>query len=131
MPQSLKTLLSKLRYKGQISGDEYKALLEKLKGHDSKIAEEAYKRGHAEAMKSIKPTIKEIHDGVYNEGIKAGREMFYDEIHDEVEILNSLCVEYFCKWNITKELTELETLGLDISSRGMQTLGAILDKEPE
>ena len=35
MPNSLRTKISKLRYKGQISEDEYKELINKLDGHDT------------------------------------------------------------------------------------------------
>ena len=34
MPNSLRTKITKLRYKGQISEDEYKELINKLDGHD-------------------------------------------------------------------------------------------------
>lgn len=37
MPNSLRTKLSKLRYKRQISDEEYRELTEKLNGHDKEL----------------------------------------------------------------------------------------------
>ncbi len=37
MPLSLKTMLKKFVYKGQITQDEYDALIKKLDGHDKEI----------------------------------------------------------------------------------------------
>ena len=37
MPNSLKTKLSKLRYQGKITDEEYKELIDKLRGHDEAI----------------------------------------------------------------------------------------------
>lgn len=37
MPNSLKTKLSKLRHKGQITNEEYQELITKLDGHDAEI----------------------------------------------------------------------------------------------
>ena len=39
MANSLKAKLSKLRYKGQISEEEYKALIDKIDGHDRTLKE--------------------------------------------------------------------------------------------
>lgn len=40
MPSSLKTKLSKLRFKGQITNEEYQEIINKLAGHDSKVRED-------------------------------------------------------------------------------------------
>lgn len=40
MPNSLKSKLSKLRYKGCITNEEYKELIDKLVGHDAEIIAE-------------------------------------------------------------------------------------------
>lgn len=37
MPNSLRSKLSKLRYKRRISEDEYRELIEKLNGHDKEL----------------------------------------------------------------------------------------------
>jgi len=37
MPNSLRSKLSKLRYKRQISDEEYKELTDKLRGHDKEL----------------------------------------------------------------------------------------------
>lgn len=37
MPLSLKSKLSKLRYKGQITDTEYQELIQKLEGHDRQL----------------------------------------------------------------------------------------------
>lgn len=41
MPNSLKVKLSKLRYKGNITNDEYQELIKKLDGHDKQIRADA------------------------------------------------------------------------------------------
>ena len=48
MPQSLKSKLSKLRYKGQITEEEYKELIRKIDGHDVELFKEAYDLGYEE-----------------------------------------------------------------------------------
>ena len=42
MPLSLKTMLKKFAHKGQITQEEYDALIKKLDGHDKKIRNKAF-----------------------------------------------------------------------------------------
>ena len=46
MPNSLRSKLSKLRYKGEITQEEYAELIKKLDGHDADIEQNAYMRGY-------------------------------------------------------------------------------------
>ena len=50
MPNSLRTMIKKLRYKGKIDGAECEALLQKLKNHDEKLTEKAYNKGFRDAI---------------------------------------------------------------------------------
>lgn len=50
MPNSLRTMIKKLRYKGKIDGAECEALLTKLKNHDEKLTEKAYMRGYNDGV---------------------------------------------------------------------------------
>ena len=45
MPNSLRTMIKKLRYKGKIDGAECEALLTKLKNHDEIIRKQGYTIG--------------------------------------------------------------------------------------
>ena len=60
MPNSLKSKLSKLRYKGKITEDEYNELLKKLIGHDHELYVRACAVGYELGYK----------DGI-NDGIQA------------------------------------------------------------
>lgn len=48
MPNSLRTKLSKLRYIGKITEEEYKELTQKLDGHDTELFNTAYELGYKE-----------------------------------------------------------------------------------
>ena len=50
MPNSLRSKLSKLRHKGQITDDEYKELIDKLEGHDADLFKRAYDLGYEEGF---------------------------------------------------------------------------------
>lgn len=50
MPNSLTTMIKKLRYQGKIDGAECEALLTKLKNHDEKLTEKAYMRGYNDGI---------------------------------------------------------------------------------
>lgn len=50
MPNSLRSKLSKLRHKGQITDDEYKELIDKLEGHDADLFKRAYDLGYKEGF---------------------------------------------------------------------------------
>ena len=50
MPNSLRTMIKKLRYQGKIDGAECEALLTKLKNHDEKLTEKAYIRGYNDGI---------------------------------------------------------------------------------
>ena len=50
MPNSLKTKLSKLRYQGKITDEEYRELIDKLEGHDKELKKQ-YERGFKDGIK--------------------------------------------------------------------------------
>ena len=50
MPNSLRTKLSKLKYKGQITEEEYRELIAKLDGHDEEKYKEGYEQGYADGF---------------------------------------------------------------------------------
>ena len=49
MPNSLKTKLSKLRYQGKITDEEYRELIDKLEGHDKELKKQ-YERGFKDGI---------------------------------------------------------------------------------
>lgn len=49
----------------------------------------------------------------------------------ELAQLDALMHEYFARWRPADNLTTLERLGLEITTRGMQTIGHIIDTEKE
>lgn len=53
---SLKCMIDKWLYKGQISQEEYDAVIKKLDGHDKQVREEAYAKG-ASDMENAKQII--------------------------------------------------------------------------
>jgi ribosomal protein L19E len=50
MPNSLRCKLSKLRFQGKITQDEYKELIEKLEGHDEELKKQ-YERGFKDGIR--------------------------------------------------------------------------------
>lgn len=61
MPNSLKTKLSKLRYKCQITDEEYQELITKLDGHDAEIrADERAKMLSPYDVESIEELIQNV-----------------------------------------------------------------------
>ena len=50
MPNSLRCKLSKLRFQGKITQDEYKELIEKLEGHDKELKKQ-YEQGFKDGIK--------------------------------------------------------------------------------
>lgn len=50
MPNSLKSKLSKLRYQGKITDEEYKELIDKLEGHDEELIKQ-YEQGFKDGIK--------------------------------------------------------------------------------
>ena len=50
MPNSLRNKLSKLRFQGKITQDEYKELIEKLEGHDEELIKQ-YERGFKDGIR--------------------------------------------------------------------------------
>ena len=47
MPNSLRAKLSKLRYKGEITQEEYSELIKKLDGHDSELLDKVMQKQRA------------------------------------------------------------------------------------
>lgn len=61
MPNSLKTKLSKLRYKCQITNEEYQELIDKLDGHDAEIrADERVRMLEPYDVESIEELIQNV-----------------------------------------------------------------------
>lgn len=50
MPNSLKTKLSKLRYQGKITDEEYRELIDKLEGHDKELKKQ-YEQGFKDGIR--------------------------------------------------------------------------------
>jgi ribosomal protein L19E len=50
MPNSLRSKLSKLRFQGKITQDEYKELIEKLEGHDEELKKQ-YEQGFKDGIR--------------------------------------------------------------------------------
>ena len=53
MPNSLRTMIKKLRYKGKITEDEYDVLILKLDGHDCDLMAHHYSRGFKDGSRAI------------------------------------------------------------------------------
>lgn len=64
MPNSLKTKLSKLKYKGQITDEEYRELIAKLDGHDTEIRAEARTKVLDKILKEITFEEKWLYDAI-------------------------------------------------------------------
>lgn len=73
--------------------------------------------------------IEEIDTSLYYDGFNDGYKALHKEFKGSFEELNKLMEEYFEMWDIRKELTELEKLGLHIVTIGMQDLGAFICKD--
>lgn len=50
---SLKCMINKWLYKGQISQEEYDAFIKKLEGHDKQVREDAYKQGKTSGIDEL------------------------------------------------------------------------------
>ena len=67
MPLSLKTMLKKFAHKGQITQEEYDALIKKLDGHDKEVRAKAIDRFLTEMLNEFDSRYADIeeHTGSY------------------------------------------------------------------
>lgn len=88
MPMSLKCMIDKWLHKGQISQEEYDAVIKKLDGHNKQISAEAYKQGRAdeqlqsiedakEQAKEYRVALEKAKEEVYKQGAKEFAEWLY------------------------------------------------------
>lgn len=68
MPLSLKTMLKKFAHKGQITQEEYEALVKKLEGHDKTVR-----------AKAIDEFAEKLHDLC---GVEIGEYQYTDLLHE-------------------------------------------------
>lgn len=74
MPNSLKVKLSKLRYKGEITQEEYSELIKKLDGHDEQIR-----------AKTIEEVIETYIDVICDDCSKCGGHCRHDDVMNMLE----------------------------------------------
>lgn len=74
MPNSLRVKLSKLRYKGEITQEEYAELIKKLEGHNKQIRAEVLDEYKQELKQDINSRLKSVEKYLEGETLDAWRQ---------------------------------------------------------
>ena len=84
MPMSLKCMIDKWLHKGQISQEEYDAVMKKLDGHDRQIREEGYKQGKVDGAREFAEWLPQHFDLRFSNNPDVWIDEFFNHTRDKV-----------------------------------------------